>query len=123
MTKSNKRDACRLLFKKLGILSLPSQYIFLLLLFVVTNKNLFSFNSQIHGIYTRHSEDLHLPQTGLTMVQKDVGYAGCKIYNHLPVHIKNASNNIPLFKRLIKRLLFKYVFYSVDEYYQQKFDN
>jgi len=90
MTKSNKRDACRLLFKKLGILSLPSQYIFLLLLFVVTNKNLFSLNSQIHSIYTRHSENLHLPQTGLTMVQKGVAYSGCKIYNHLPVHIKNA---------------------------------
>jgi len=123
MTKSNKRDTCRPLFKKLGIMPLPSQYIFSLLLFVVTNKNLFSLNSQIHGIYTRHSEDLHLPQTGLTMVQKGVAYSGCKIYNHLPVHIKNALNNIPLFKKLIKRLLSKYVFYSIDEYYQQKFDN
>ena len=61
MTKSNKRDTCRPLFKKLRILPLPSQYIFSLLLFVVTNKNLCSLNSQIHGIYTRHSEDLHLP--------------------------------------------------------------
>ena len=51
MTKSNKRDTCRPLFKKLGILPLPSQYIFSLLLFVVTNKNLFSLYSQIHGIY------------------------------------------------------------------------
>ena len=44
MTKSNKRETCRPLFKKLGILPLPSQYIFSLLLFVVTNKNLFSLN-------------------------------------------------------------------------------
>jgi hypothetical protein len=41
MTKSNKRDTCRQLFKQLGILSLQSQYLFSLLLFVVTNKNLF----------------------------------------------------------------------------------
>ena len=122
MTKSNKCDTCRPLFKKLGILPLPSQYIFSLLLFVVTNKNLFLLNSQIHSIYTRYSENLHLPQTGLTMVQKGVAYSGCKIYNHLPAHIKNTSNNIPLFKKLLKRL-FQYVFYSVDEYYQQKFDD
>jgi len=80
-------------------------------------------NSQIHSIYTRYSENFHLPQTGLTMVQKGVAYSGCKIYNHLPVHIKNTSNNIPLFKKLLKRLLFQYVFYSVDEYYQQKCDD
>jgi len=123
MTKSNKRDTCRPLFKKLGILPLPSQYIFSLLLFVVTNKKLFSLNSQIHSIYTRHRDNLHLPQTGLTLVQKGVKYSGCKIYNHLPVHIKNTSNNIPLFKKLLKKLLLQYVFYSIDEYYQQNFDD
>ena len=105
ISKSNKRDTCRPLFKKLGILPLPSQYIYSLLLFVVTNKNLFSLNSQIHSIYTRHSENLHLPQTGLTMVQKGVAYSGCKIYNHLPVHIKNTSNNIPLFKKITKKII------------------
>jgi len=106
---SNKRDTCCPLFKKLGILPLPSQYIYSLLLFVVTNKNLFSLNSQIHSIDTHHSENLHLPQTGLTMVQKCVAYSKCKIYNHLPVHIKN----IPLFKKLLKRLLFQYVFIAL----------
>jgi len=30
MTKSNKRDTCRPLFKKLGILPLPSQYTYIL---------------------------------------------------------------------------------------------
>jgi len=79
MTKSNKRDTCRPLFKKLGILPLPSQYIFSLLLFVVTNKKLFLLNSQIHSIHTRHSDNLHVPQTGLTLVQKGVAYSGCKI--------------------------------------------
>ena len=117
------RDTCRPLFKKLGILPLPSQYIFPLLLFVVTNKKLFSMKSQIHSIHTRHSDNLHLPQTGLTLVQKGVAYCGCKIYNHLPLHIKNISNNIPLFKSLLRKLLLQYVFYSVDEYYQQNFND
>ena len=103
MTKSNKRDTCRPLFKKLRILPLPSQYIFSLLLFVVTNKKLFLLNSQIHSMHTRHSDNLHLPQTGLTLVQKGVAYSGCKIYNHLPLHIKNISKNVPLFKSILKK--------------------
>jgi hypothetical protein len=123
MTNSNKHDTCRPLFKQLRILPLPSQYIFSLLLFVVTNKELFLLNSQIHNIHTRHSDNLHLPQTGLTLVQKGVLFSGCKIYNHLPLHIKNISNKVPLFKSKLRNLLLQYVFYSVDEYYQQSFDN
>jgi hypothetical protein len=151
MTKSNKRETCRplfkqlrilplpsqyilfkqlrilplpsqyILFKELRILPLPSQYIYSLLLFVVANKKLFLLNSQIHSIHTRHNDNLHLPQTGLTMVQKGVAYSRCKIYNHLPLHIKNISNNVPLFKSILRKLLLQYVFYSVDEYYQQNF--
>jgi len=52
-----------------------------------------------------------------------VAYSGCKIYNHLPLHIKNISNNVPLFKSILKKLLLQYVFYSVDEYYQQNFND
>jgi hypothetical protein len=42
------------------------------------------------------------------------------LWNHLPLHIKKVSNNVPLFKSLLKKLLLQYVFYSVDEYYQIK---
>ena len=89
---------------------------------VVTNKELFLLNSQIHSIHTHHSDNLHLSQTGLTLVHKGVAYYGCKIY-HLPLHIKKISNNVPLFKSILKKLLLQYVFYSVDEYYQQSFDD
>ena len=40
-TNSNRCDTCRPLFQQLRILPLPSQYIYSLLSFVVTNKNLF----------------------------------------------------------------------------------
>jgi len=95
---------------------------FSLLLFVATNKKLFSHNSQIHDINTRHNNNnLHLPLTGLTLVQKGVAYCGCKIFKHLPPQIKNILNNVPLFKSKLKKLLLRYVFYSVDEYYQQNY--
>ena len=124
MTKSNKRDTCRPLFKNLEYCPCHHNIrIFSLLSFVVTNKKLFLLNSQIHSIHTRHSDNLHLPQTGLTLVQKGVAYSGCKIYNHLPLHIKNISDNVPLFKSILKKLLLQYVFYSTDEYYQQNFND
>ena len=119
--KSNRRETCRPLFHQLGILPLPSQYIFSLLLYVATNKKLFSHNSQIHDINTRHNNNLHLPLTDLTLVQKGVAYSGCKIFNHLPPQIKNISNNVALFKSKLKKLLLQYVLYSVDEYYQQNY--
>jgi len=121
MTDSNRRDTCRPLFHQLRILPLPSQYIFSLPLFVPTNKKLFSLNSQIHDINTCHNSNLHLPLIGLTLVQKGVAYSGCKIYNNLPPQIKNISNNVALFKSKLKKFLLRYVFYSVDEYYQQNY--
>jgi hypothetical protein len=44
----NNRVSCRNFFKMLGILPLISQYIFLLMLFVVENKNFFTLNSEIY---------------------------------------------------------------------------
>ena len=72
---------------------------------------------------TRYNNNSHLTLTGLTLVQKGVAYSGCKIYNHLPIQIKNISNNVPLFKSKLKKFLLQYVFYSVNEYYQQNYND
>jgi hypothetical protein len=116
---SNRYDTCHPLFKQLRTLSLPSQYTFSIILFVITNKKLFQLNSQVHNINTRNNNNLHLPSTGLSLVRKGVAYSGCKIYNHLPPQIKEISNNVALFKTTLQKFLLQYVFYSVDEYCQQ----
>jgi len=59
MTKSGKRDSCRLLFKRLEILPLRSQYIFSTLLFVVKNNDLFTMNQEIYNINTRSNTNFH----------------------------------------------------------------
>jgi len=105
ITNSNRYDTCRPLFKQLRILPLPSQYIFSILLFVITNRKLFQLNSQVHNIHTRYNDNLHLSSTGLTLVQKSVAYSGCKIYNNLPPQIKKISNNVALFKTTLKKFL------------------
>ena len=93
LANKGKREPCRDLYKQLQILTLLSQYIFSLLVFVVKHRNLFVSNSEIHNINTRCNYDLHLPTTRLTLMQKWVLYLGSRIYNHLPFHIKGLIND------------------------------
>jgi len=55
------RASCRNLFRKLEILPFESQYILLLMLFVVKNKNLFTLNSEIHTKSTRQFNNFTSP--------------------------------------------------------------
>jgi len=57
-------------------------------MFVVKNRDLFILNSDIHKISTPYSNDLHLPSAQLKLFQKGVFYSGIKMYNHLPLTIK-----------------------------------
>lgn len=104
--------------QQLQILSLPSQYIFSLLVFVIKNRGLFESNSEIHDLNTRSNHNLHLPSTNLTSVQEGVLYSGSKIYNHLPSNITVLSNDTKLFKSTLKSYLTEHTFYSLDEFYQ-----
>jgi hypothetical protein len=108
ITNSGSRDTCRHLFKQLRILSLPSQYIFSLLVFVIKNRDFFQSNSEIHNLSTRFSHNLHLPSTNLTLVQKGVLYSGSKICNHLPSNIKALSNDAKRFKHTLKNYLIEH---------------
>ena len=77
------RESCRGLFKELKILTLSSQYIFSLLLFVVHNRGYFVPDSVYHNFNTRQKNDLHLPRVSLTIYQKGVFYSGTKVFNAL----------------------------------------
>jgi len=66
------------LFKKLRILSLQSQYIYCLSLFVVNNKNLFHVNSEIRSFNSRQNSNLHRRQANLSLYQKGAYYSGIK---------------------------------------------
>jgi len=62
--------SCRNLFKKLQILSLTSQYMLSLLMFVVQNKNLFLTNNKNRNLDTRQRNNLYLPEANLNIYQK-----------------------------------------------------
>jgi len=63
------------LFRKLEILPFVSQYIFLLMLFAVKNKNLFTLNSRITKS-TRQFNNFYQPITNFTVYQKGVHLHG-----------------------------------------------
>jgi hypothetical protein len=83
------RDYCRNEFKKLKILTLMSQYMLRLLIFVVNNNDQFLINSEIHNINTKNSANLHLPWANLDIYQRRVHDPGIKIFNSLPFNVKH----------------------------------
>jgi hypothetical protein len=98
------RDSCRRLFAELGILTLPSQYIFCLLLFVVKNRKLFSLNKDLHSINTRQQLNFHQPAAHLKKYQLGPYYMGIKLYNTLPAFLKNESHNQVRYRSLLKNI-------------------
>jgi hypothetical protein len=70
ITNSTKRASCHTLFKELNILPLQAQYILSMSMFIIANKELFTFNSQVHNCNTRTNYDLRYPQTDLAQFQR-----------------------------------------------------
>jgi hypothetical protein len=99
MTKSNKVESCRELFKEMEILPFYSQYMFSLLMYVVKNKQLFTKNWEIHSHNTRTTNNLHIPAVNTTKYKKGAYYMGSKIFNQLPNYIKNIANKVRLSKK------------------------
>jgi len=81
MTNSMKVDSCREKCKIMEILPFYSQYIFSLLLCVVSNKHLFTKNIEGHNHDIRSANNFHLPFTSITKQQKGVHFAGIKFFH------------------------------------------
>jgi hypothetical protein len=117
ITNSRVRDLCRQLLKKMIILTLYSQYIFSLLIYVIKNKHLFNKNYQIHSVHTRFKTNLHPPTAHVTKIQKGVYHSGIKILNNLPHNIKDLADEIKLFRHALKRFFLTNSFYNSEEYF------
>jgi len=116
------RDSCHCIFKELGILPLYSQYLYSLLLFIAKNRDLFQANSDVHSVGTRYKNDLHLPPARLKVFQQGTFYSGIRAYNHLPKNIKDLLYDTKRFKKVLKAFFLTHSFYSLDEYFNSKFD-
>ena len=84
MVGAHPRTSCRRLFKKLEILIVPSQYIYLLKSFFIGNQENFLTISSVHSINTRNKHHLYRPIANLSCFQKGASFSGIRIFNSLP---------------------------------------
>jgi hypothetical protein len=89
-------------------------------MFVVRNCIIYQTNNNIHHIYTRQVEKLHVSSVRLSSIQRGVLYSSIMVYNDLPQNIKITSDNVKIFKRTLKNFLISNAFYSIVEYISAK---
>jgi hypothetical protein len=113
--EAEPKDSCKEMSGKLGILTLYSQYIFSILMFVVKHKDLFTINVELHKINIRQKSDLHIPLVSLTKALKGLYYSGITLFNSLHPSIKQVAHDINKCKHKLRKFLIVNSFYSVDE--------
>ena len=116
------RDSCCCIFKELGSLPLYSQYLYSLLLLIAKNRDFFQANFDVHSVGTRYKNDLHLPPARLKVFQQGTFYSGIRAYNHLPKNTKDLLYDVKRFKKVLKAFFLTHSFYSLDGYFNSKFD-
>jgi len=60
-------NSSREMFKTMKILTFFTQFILLLLLYVVNKKYIFTKNAEVHNRDTKSANNFHLPVTNLTI--------------------------------------------------------
>jgi hypothetical protein len=119
ITNTRPRDSHRDIFNITQIMTLYSQYIYSIILFIVNNKHLFTPN-EIHKYNTRKNNNLHLLSANLTKFNKSPYTSGIKLFNHLPQYLKYWDHISKHFRPSLKRFMYHHSFYSMEEYYEYK---
>jgi hypothetical protein len=119
-TGVGNRDSCRELLKNLKILTLVSQYIYSVVIFLIENRNYYICNYDIHKRNTRQGTNLHQPMFSLSLYQKGLNNMGIKIFNNLPSSIKELHVTPQKFKLLLINVLYSNTFYTLDKYFDYK---
>ena len=113
------KHSCRTTFKTNSILPLPSIYILKTLLFIKENLNLYPTNAESHSYNTRERKMLVVPLHRTAKYELTPSYVGIKLYRHLPDYFRTLSKGA--FKKQIKKLLKEKCYYSVEEFFADKF--
>jgi hypothetical protein len=92
ITAVNKRESCRFIFRKFQILTLTSLYILEMVCFLKKYQGNVKHNSEIHGHNTRKKHDLHIQHCSTVLYQRSVINMGIKLFNKLPVQIKQLDD-------------------------------
>lgn len=114
MTFSNYKTSCRPLFKQHRILTVPSLYILMCLMFIKNNLNFILETQHSHTYETRNKSALQYPVHRLSLFEKTPHYMGQKLYNKIPRDWTKYSSF--KFKRTIQNFLIDKAYYSMKEF-------
>lgn len=111
-------ESCRGKFRELGVMTLPSLYVYNAALFVFNNRDMFLTNKHVnsHAMQTRGGDNLSVPLHRTTLYDKGPLLGCVKVYNALPPNIKSIET-VQRFKYSLKQFAIGREFYSLDEYY------
>lgn len=107
-------DSCRAEFRRLKLLTLASMYI--LEAASITKRDISNYESMIS---TRHRNELKLPKSRTVKFKSSVFCMSVKIYNKLPDSIKSIQT-LASFKYKLKAFLIQKVYYTINEYLNDK---
>jgi hypothetical protein len=116
MTEFNVRTPCRNLFRKLEILTLPSQFIYSTMKFLSSNLDQFIFNSSVYNINTRLRLKLHKSTAKLKMTQRSTHKNYINIYSKLPDNLAYLITKKKQFLQELKKYLITKPYYSLEEF-------
>jgi hypothetical protein len=109
------RDSCKEIFKTNGLLTFPAIYIYFTLLHTRLNIGKSNRVNATHQYCTRNRDLLLFPIHRTSLLEQSPHYSGLRLYNKLPLLIKNQSN-FKNYKKCLLLFLINKCFYSVDEY-------
>jgi hypothetical protein len=70
----------------------------------------------VHGLNTRNKNQLYLPISNLSALQKGTTFSGIKLFNSLPSTIQSLRNNRDHVKNSLHTYLISNSFYTVTEF-------
>jgi hypothetical protein len=110
-----RRESCKPLFRKYGLLTVPALYFLEVAVWAHKNKEKLNSHRTNHRYETRHRNTmLSYPVHRLTQLERGPFYAGLRVFNSLSLDLKQIINN-KKFARALKLALTTAVPYSVEE--------
>jgi hypothetical protein len=87
---------------------------------VINNIDNYHFVSEIHNRDTRNGFNLNLyhPPVHLSLYQRGFYCMGIKIFNSLPLKLKQLYKDVKHFKSALKEFLCCHSFYTLTEYFE-----
>jgi hypothetical protein len=86
----------------------------------INNIDHYHFVSEIHNRNTRHGFNLNLYNlpVNLSLYHRGSYCMGIKIFNSLPLRLKQLYKDVKHFKSVLKEFLFCHSFYTLTEYFE-----